>query len=125
MAAAQPLNTAIQVFQRVRVVYANPLHRSVKAMLAPWSPRVVPAPGKETDFTETLDSAFKSDAWPNGHRVAVAPLGARCMADVVAISGMDFPVRLPGNFREVQVQKNAANITDDLHQEIRDEAANC
>lgn len=120
MAAAQPANTTISVFQRLRTVRGNGRHTSIKHLTTPYDTANVAVPGEEVLVIEDRDATFKSDAFRYGHPVTVSARAACSIATVyTGISGLDFPVRLPGNPREIQIQKAAANITDDLWAQAR------
>jgi hypothetical protein len=120
MGAAQPANAAITVFQRLRTVRGNGRHTSVKHLTTPFDTAYVAVPGEEVQVVETRDSSFKSDAFRYGHPVVIAPRAPCELADVyTAVSGLDFPVRMVGNPREIQIQKAANNVTDDMQAEVR------
>lgn len=122
MGAAQPANTTIGVEYRLRIFRNNSRHTSVKNLTAPFETALVSVPGEEIQVIETRDAAFKTDAFRFGHPVVVEPRAPLTMADALTnISDMDFPVRMVGNPREVQIQKKFANRTDDLHAEVRTE----
>lgn len=120
MGAAQPANTTIQVFQRLRTIRNNGRHLSIKHLTTPFDTVLVPAPGEEVQVVETRDAAGtytagKTDAFRYGHPVCVMPRHMATLAELYAgTSGLDFPVRLIGNPREIQVQKAPAHVTDDL-----------
>jgi len=116
MANAQPANTTISVDRRLRVFRDNRRHTSIKDLTTPFQAALVAVPGEEIQVVETRDVSFRTDAFRLGHPVVVAPRASCSVADVYAgVSGMDFPVRLPGNPREMQLQKAAASRTDDLY----------
>jgi hypothetical protein len=115
--SAQPANTTISVFRRLRVVRDNRRHTSVKHLTTPFDSEYVPVPGEEVQVVEHRD-AVVSDAFRFGHPVTVQPRTNLSLASLYdGVSGLDFPVRLTGNWREVQVQKTAANVSDDLYGE--------
>jgi len=120
MGAAQPANADITVQQRVRVVRDNRRHTSVKHLTTPFDDNYVAVPGREVQVEEIRDANFRTDAFRYGHAVVVKPRAACSVPTVYTLSGMDFPVRLPGNPREIQLQKSLANRTDDLFGEVRD-----
>lgn len=120
MGAAQPANTSISVFQRVRTVRNNKRHTSIKHLTTPFDKAEVALPGDEVQVIEFRDATFKTDAFRFGHPVTVAPRATFSLAQVyAAVAGLDFPVRLIGNPREIQIQKSAANVGDDLFGQIR------
>jgi len=119
MGASQPANASISVFQRVRVVRDNRRHTSIKHLTTPFDGNYVAVPGREVQVEATLDATFRTDAFQHGHAVTVSPRAACPMATAYTVDGMDFPVRLPGNPREIQLQKSAAHRHDDLFGQIR------
>lgn len=120
MGAAQPANAAISVFRRVRTVRDNRRHTSVKHLTTPFDQALVAVPGEEIQVLETRDGAFRSDAFRYGHPVVVLPRSGCTLAAVyAAVSGLDFPVRMIGNPREVQLQNSDGNQTNDLFGDIK------
>jgi hypothetical protein len=120
MGAAQPANTTISVLRRARAVKDNRRHTSIKHLTTPFDSFYVSVPGEEVQVVETRD-AFKTDAFRFGHPVVVSPRATCSLPDVyAAVAGLDFPVRMVGNPREVQIQKTLANKADDLYGELRD-----
>lgn len=117
---AQPLNADISVFRRLRVFRENRRHTSIKHLTTPFDESLVAIPGEEVQVVETRDNNV-TDAFRFGHPVVVAPRTPATLADLYAgVSGLDFPVRLTGNPREVQVEKLPANVEDDLYGEAQD-----
>jgi len=120
MGAAQPANATISVFRRAKTTYDNRRHTSIKHLTTPFDEVLVTVPGEENLVVETRDSSFRTDAFRYGHPVVVAPRDPCTLSEVYAgVSGLDLPVRLTGNPREIQIQKTEANITDDLYGELR------
>lgn len=120
MPNAQPANATISVDRRLRVYRDNRRHTSIKHLTTPFDAQLVAVPGEEIQVLETRDASFRTDAFRLGHAVVVEPRTTCTVADVYAgVAGMDFPVRLPGNPREMQLQKVAANRTDDLYGEVQ------
>jgi len=117
---AQPANTAISIFPRLRTIRNHGRHTSIKHLTTPFDGMLVPAPGEENQVLEVRDQNDKSDAFRFGRPVSVQPRAYPTIAAVYAgVSDLDFPVRLPGNPREVYIQKAASNVADDLHAEVR------
>lgn len=117
--AAQPLNTTISVFRRLRTFRNNSRHTSIKHLTTPFDGDLVAVPGEEIQVVETRDDVV-TDAFRFGHPVVVAPRAGCSLATLYgALSGLDFPVRLTGNPRELQIQKSAANVADDLYGEAQ------
>lgn len=120
MPSAQPANTAISVFRRARVVRDNRRHTSIKHLTTPFDTAYVAVPGEEIQVLETRDGAFRTDAFRYGHPVVVLPRTVCTVANVyAAVGGLDFPVRMIGNPREVQLQNAHGHQTDDLYTELR------
>ena len=119
--ASQPLNTAITVSRRLRSFRENRRHTSIKHLTTPFDTELVAVPGEEIQVVETRDTGFVTDAFRFGHPLVVAPRTPCTVSDLYAsVSGLDFPVRLPGNPRELQIEKTPANLGDDLYGEARD-----
>ena len=105
MANSQPLNTSISVFQRLRTVRNNGRHTSIKHLTTPFDEIDIAVPGHETQVVETRDTAFKSDAFQFGHPICVLPRTPFSITNLYNdVAGVDFPVRMVGNLREIQVQ---------------------
>ena len=120
MPAAQPANTTIAVLYRLRLVRNNTRHTSVKHLTTPFDVNYVAVPGEETLVVENRDIATRSDAFRYGKAVVVEPRKLLSVPALYAgVAGMDFPVRMVGNPREVQVQKTFANRADDLQGQVR------
>jgi hypothetical protein len=120
MAAAQPANTTISVFYRLRLVRDNHRHTSIKHLTTPFDVNYVAVPGEETQVVETRDPLTRSDAFRYGKAVVVSPRKNTSLAQVLAaVPDIDFPVRMVGNPREVQIQKTAAHKTDDFYAQVR------
>lgn len=120
MASAQPLNTEIAVFRRVRSQMANDRHDSVKQMTGEMRPRYVVVPAEEVRVLETKDSVV-TDAWRYGHPVVRYNRSAKTPATVYdGVTGLDFPVRLTAQRRDLFITKTEANVGDDLFQDVRD-----
>ena len=115
----QPLNTTISVFRRLRTFRSNERHTSIKHLTTPFNGDVVAVPGEEIQVLETRD-ANVTDAFRAGHPVVVYPRTACTLATVYAgISGLNFPVRMIGNPRELQVENVAASVNNDLYGQAR------
>jgi len=105
MANSQPLNQSIAVYQRLRTVRNNGRHTSIKQLTTPMDDIDIAIPGHETQVVETRDTTFKTDAFPFGHPIAVLPRTLFTIKDLYAqVAGVDFPVVMEGNLREIQVQ---------------------
>lgn len=117
MAAAQPANTEISVFRRVRVQAANDRHDSVKQM-GIMRPKYVVVPGEEIRVLDTEDGLI-TDAWRYGHPVVRYSRTAPDRQTVYDnVDGLAMPVRLPGDWRESKIEKTADNVGDDLFDEV-------
>lgn len=120
MASAQPANATISVFRRLRVIRDNRRHTSVKHLTTPFDSQLVVVPGEEIQVIETRDLSFRTDAFRFGHPVVVEPRQNCSVAQIYAgVAGLDFPVRMLGNWREVQIQNVPAHKRDDLYGEAR------
>lgn len=118
--AAQPANTDISVFRRVRVQAANDRHDSIKQMGIMRAKYVV-VPGEEIRVLDTEDSLI-TDAWRYGHPVVRYSRSAADRQTVYDnVSGLAMPVRLPGDWRESKIEKTQANVGDDLFGEVATE----
>ena len=118
--AAQPANVTISVYQRLRAVKNNGRHTSIKHLTTPFDGFYVPAPGEEIQVVEIRDATFRSDAFRYGHPVVVHPRTNCSLATVVnGLNNLAMPVRLTGNPREVQIEKNASGLAADFHGEVR------
>lgn len=121
--ASQPANSTISVNRRLRAVFNNGRHTSIKHLTTPFDSPVVVVAGNEILVSETRDTTFRSDAFRWGHPVVVFPKGEFTLTEALdSVDILDFPVRLPGNPREIQIQTTAANVAADLYGDIRDAA---
>lgn len=123
MPAAQPANTTISVFRRVRVFRDNRRHTSIKHLTTPFDHQLVAVPGEENEVIETRDVTFRSDAFRYGHPVTVLPRTRTTLATVLAGVPNTKLSTLPGNPREVQIENTAGNQTDELYQLVAAVAA--
>ena len=129
MAAAQPLNAEISVFRRVRAQTDQDRHDALKGM-GRFRAKQVIAPGQEVRVLETKDADSVSDAWRYGHPVvryvrgnaAPTPAGERTktLQQVYDnVSGLGMPLRLTVERRDIYIEKDADNVTDDIQGETR------
>jgi hypothetical protein len=117
--ASQPLNAEISVFRRVRTQVQNERHDPVR-LLGRVRPKYVVVPSEEIRVLSTKDSNV-TDAWRYGHPVVRYARDFVRPADLYAsASGLDYPVRLTAEPRDLFIQKTDANVTDDIHQNARD-----
>lgn len=117
---AQPLNTTITVFRRIRSYRDNRRHTSIKHLTTPFDTELVSVPNEEVQVLETRDASFRTDAFRFGHPVVVGPRDPCTVVELYAgVSGLDFPVRLPGNPRELQIQNTEAAVENDLYADAR------
>lgn len=132
--SSQPANDSIQVFRRVRAQRNDSLHTSVKqrSVGVSWSELYIVPPGEEIQVYNKLDDSFKTDAFRFGHPVTVLPREKTSLAEVITqgdgsdtplIEGLNFPVGFTSYYRDSFIEKNSDNITDDLHQDVRDVSA--
>ena len=91
--SAQPANTEIQVYRRVRVQAANERHDSLKQM-GRLRAKYVVIPAEEIRVLETKDSLI-TDAWRYGHPVTRYSAPAKATQTVYNnVDGLAMPVRL-------------------------------
>jgi hypothetical protein len=89
-------------------------------LTTPFDVNYVAIPGEETLVVENRDIATKSDAFRYGKAVTVVPRKLTTAHSIFAgVANMDFPVRMVGNPREVQIQKTYAGRGDDLYGQVR------
>lgn len=128
MASAQPLNAEISVFRRVRAQASQDKHDAIKGM-GRFRVKQVIAPGQEVRTLDTKD-AVVTDAWRYGHPVvryvrgnaAPTPAGERTktLQQVYDnVDGLHMPLRLTVERRDIYIEKDAADVSDDLHGETR------
>jgi hypothetical protein len=114
----QPLNTTISVFRRLRTFRANERHTSIKHLTTPFDHNVVAVPGEEIQVLETRDANI-TDAFRYGHPIVVYPRTSCTPATVYAgVAGLNFPVRMVGNPRELQIENVAASVNNDLYGQV-------
>ena len=129
MSQSQPLNADISVFRRVRVQTDQDKHDSIKG-IGRFRAKQVVAPGQEVRVLETKDATV-SDAWRYGHPVVryvrgsdtPTPVGqqTKTLQQVYDnVSGLHMPLRLTAERRDLFIEKAAASVTDDLHEDVRD-----
>jgi hypothetical protein len=116
--AAQPLNSEISVFRRVRVQARNERHDTIK-MMGLMRDRYVVVPGEEIRVLDTKD-ALVTDAWAYGHPV-VRYARADVTVDTVyqGVTGLDFPVRITADRRDLHIQNTTAARTNDLFLDVQ------
>ena len=124
--APQPANTAIAVHRRIRAQRDDFLHTSVKhrASGVGFNDLIMSVPGEEIKVFEWRDTAFRTDAFRFGHPITVGERAKTTFeAAAEGITGLNFPVRFTAYPRDAFLEKSTANLTDDLHQEVRDISA--
>lgn len=124
--ASQPANVEILVKRRVRSYRQNIRHNSIHGLVNRLRPLVMSIPSEETlDFTvraADLDDDIVTTALLEGRGTGLpvvrglAPVTTLAEA-VAAVSNLDFPVRIG---QDVFLNKADANVSDDLHQNLRD-----
>lgn len=119
--ASQPANSDISVHRRVRAYRSDRRHESIKTVTDRLSTLVMSTPGEEV-FAEYLlnDAApsFRSDAFRFGHKVLLSRTEPVAFTDAVSgLSGINFPIQIG---RDKFIEKDDSNVTDDLHDELRD-----
>lgn len=133
--ASQPANASISVYRRVRAQRNDSIHTSVKqrSVGVSWSELDVVVPGEEIQVYEKRDDSFRTDAFRFGHPVTVLTRDKTTLSEIIThgtdgsgtplVADLNFPVRFVGYYRDVFIEKNADNVTADLHQDVRDDAA--
>ena len=122
--ASQPANTDILVHRRIRAQTDNLRHTTVKEVINPFTPKVMSVPSREIMVFENRDGSLRTGAFRFGFPVTVERRDKTTLATAIAgISGLNFPIRFPGVQRDVFLEKDDANVADDLHQDLRDVAA--
>jgi len=122
--ASQPANTDILVHRRIRAQTDNLRHTTVKEVLNPFTPKVMAVPSREIMVYETRDDTHVTGAFRYGFPVVVQRRDKTELATAInGISGLNFPVRFPGYQRDVFLEKDDANVADDIQQDLRDVAA--
>lgn len=127
--ASQPLNADISVFRRVRAEANQDRHDPLKGM-GRFRGKQVIAPSQEIRTLQTYDSTV-SDAWRLGHPVvryvrgnaAPTPAGERTktLQQVYDnVDGLQMPLRLTVERRDIYIEETQADVGGDLHQEVRD-----
>jgi hypothetical protein len=120
MGAAQPLNSTIEIFRRVRTLRDHSRHTTVKHLTTPFDSSVTAIPGEETEVLEYRDSTFKTDSFRFGHPIVVAPRAkTRTKTILDNVTGVKL-VSLPGNPREVHLEKTDKNA--DFYAELAAES---
>ena len=124
--ASQPLNTAIQVFRRVRSQREPQRHDSVKNITHKLRNLILIAPGEEIrtevltrDSAVTDFSAYMGQASATSGRGLPVVVGVKANKDfnlVETLSGIDFPVDIG---HDKFVQEDSANVGGDLHGDAR------
>lgn len=117
--SAQPLNTEISVYRRVRSQMQTERHDSVKALTGEMKDKYVIVPGEEIRVLATMDASTVTDAWRYGHPVVRYSRSTKAPADVYAgVSGLDMPVRLTAQRRDIFTQNSEGNETNDLFGDV-------
>ena len=124
--ASQPANVEILVKRRVRSYRQNIRHNNIHGLVNRLRPLVMSIPSEETlDFTvraADLDDDIVTTALLEGRGSGLpvvrglAPVTTLAEA-VAAMTNLDFPVRIG---QDLFLNKADANVTDDLHQNLRD-----
>lgn len=126
--ASQPANQDISVFRRVRSYREDLRHNSILDLAQGHFRRLIMSvPSEEVLVTETRDPATEDlivttalDQDRTGLPVVRGLKPVVSLAEAVeGISGLNFPIRMPGH-RDVFLEKSDASKTDDLHQDLRD-----
>ena len=115
--ASQPANSTIAVHRRVRAYRQDLRHNTIKDLTMRMRPLIMSVPGEEVLVSQTLDAVI-TDAFRYGHPVV------RLLREVTTfeeaaegISGLEFPIEVG---RDKFLNKDAAHVREDLHQDLRD-----
>jgi len=124
--ASQPANVEISVKRRVRSYRQGLRHNNIHGLVNRLRPLVMSVPSQETlDLTvrsADADNDVVTTALLEGRGSGLpvvrglAPVTTLQEA-VQGVSGLDFPVRIG---QDLFLNKSDANVTDDLHQNLRD-----
>jgi hypothetical protein len=123
--ASQPANTEISVLRTFRTRVQTRRNASIKEVTQRLGDVVVMAPGEEIDTFNVIDTAGAvtpgpNPAWRYGMPVTVESRDRASVGTVVgAVSGLDFPQQIVGTRHDLFFHKTAGNLTDDLHEEVR------
>jgi len=123
MMASQPANTEISVYRRVRAQVEARRHDPVN-IIGRIRPKIIAIPAEEVRVIETRDSLITDAQSVSGNRLG-HPLVRYLRPELTPanvldnVTGLDFPVRLTNSYRDLFVQKSAANLGDDLQSEVR------
>jgi hypothetical protein len=120
---SQPANTDILVKQRVRSYRQMIRHESVLAITGGMRPQVMSVPGEETLHVTTyasgsnvLDTSLVESRSTGLPVVRGLRTPTTFAAAVAGIADIDFPVTIG---KDRFLQKNDANVADDLHTDLR------
>ena len=117
--SAQPQNTEIKVYRRARAQMTADRYSSVKALTGEMRPLQVIVPGEEVQILSTKD-AVVTDAWRFGHQVVKYVKDTKSVGTVYqTVDGLGFPVRLTNQRRDIQIEKDADHVSDDLFTEVQ------
>ncbi len=124
--ASQPANTTITVARRVRSLRKGLRHNNVKALVNRMRPQIMSVPSEEVQIARTFDTTSDhvttalAGAGNKGLPIVVHLRDETTFAAAAeGIDTLDFPVRVG---EDAFLQKSAATLADDLHQELRDVA---
>jgi hypothetical protein len=124
--ASQPANVDILVKRRVRAYRQDLRHDSVHAVVNRLRPLVMSVPSEETlgltvrvsDVDDDVVTTALLEGRGSGLPVVRGLAPVTTLAEAVAgVADLDFPVRIGA---DVFLNKSDANVTDDLHQNLRD-----
>jgi hypothetical protein len=116
--SAQPLNTDIKVYRRLRTQVANERHDPIKLQGRVRAKYAV-VPGEEIRVLSTLD-AVVTDAWRYGHPIVRYARTAQTPNDMYDnIDDLAFPIRLTMEPRDLFIEKTEAAVADDLFTEAQ------
>ena len=115
--ASQPANSTILVHRRIRAYRQDLRHNSIKDLTMRMRPLIMSVPSEEVLVTESRD-AVVTDAFRNGHPVVRSLREVTTFEEAAeGISGLNLPIRIG---RDRFLENSDANVTNDLHQDLRD-----
>ena len=124
--ASQPANVEILVKRRIRSYRQNLRHNNIHGLVNRLRPLVMSVPAEETldltvritDVDDDIVTTALLAGRGSGLPVVRGLAPVTTLAEAVAgISDLDFPVRIG---QDVFLNKADADVTDDLHQNVRD-----
>ena len=121
MGAAQPSITTIKIHRNVRSYRDVHQHRSVFQAIHRIADQLMSVPGEERPVLSTRDATVTLDTSVGGRLGLPVTRYIRSTKTLAAaaagITGLEFPTRIG---QDAFLLKSDANVTDDLHENLRD-----